>query len=249
VPVIGLVCGIGDGWRLNGGTYRSYAGAIERAGGKCVPLGPGRRHSLAECSGLFVPGGWDVHVKYLDRLPGDEKLTDEQVADKYKVETEKLRDAIEIRLIREALSAGMPYLGICRGFQVLNIIVGRKLIPDIRVWMPDAMVHYANDDGISESHEISITPGSIMEQCYGPGPVIVNSRHHQGITPEFVSDKLRVTAVAPDGVVEAVEGNDSQFIVGVQWHPERQKDAYINSISGPLFKAFVDACRERSRGN
>jgi gamma-glutamyl-gamma-aminobutyrate hydrolase PuuD len=109
-------------------------------------------------------------------------------------------------------------------------------------WMPGALTHFADKDGVSESHEVTIEPDSIIERCYGPGPVLVNSRHHQGITPEFVSDRFRVTAMAPDGVVEAVELIGAPFVVGVQWHPEKQSDDYIHSISGPLFAAFVEAC-------
>lgn len=246
IPVIGLLCGVGDDWRFSLKNYSSsYANAIIEAGGVCKPIGVGRHNLINECDGIFVPGGWDIHPRYYKHLPGDEQLSNEQVMEKYKVETEKMRDGIELRCAKEALAAGMPYLGICRGFQTLNIVVGRKLIPDICAYNPNALIHFADKlSKESASHEISIIPGSIMEQCYGKDSVVVNSRHHQGITADMVSDKLKVTALAPDGIVEAVEGRNGQFIVGVQWHPERKKDDYINGISGPLFKAFVDACRE-----
>ena len=246
-PVIGITVGLGADWSRTGSAFSSYASAVESAGAIAVPLGHGRHARFDDCDGLFVAGGWDVHPKHMDPLPGDESLTDDQVIEKYKIKTEKMRDEVEIRLIREALSSGKPYLCICRGFQVLNIVVGRLLIGDILTWMPNALTHFAKD-GISSSHEITIEPGSIIERCYGSKFITVNSRHHQGITPEFVSDKFCITAMAPDGIVEAVEMKDARFVVGVQWHPEKKSDEFINSISGALFQAFVDACSEYRSG-
>lgn len=242
-PVIGITVGLGSDWSRTGSAFCSYASAVESAGAGAVPLGHGRHARFEDCDGLFVSGGWDVHPKHVDPLPGDESLSDDQVIEKYKIKTEKMRDEVEIRMIREALSQGKPYLGICRGFQVLNIVVGGLLIGDILTWMPNALTHRATD-GISASHEITIEPGSVIERAYGAKSITVNSRHHQGITPEFVSDKFRITAMAPDGIVEAVELIDARFVVGVQWHPEKKSDEFINSISGPLFQAFVDACTE-----
>lgn len=246
-PVIGITVGLGTEWSRKGSAFSSYASAVECAGACAVPLGHGRHARFDDCDGLFVSGGWDVHPKHMDSLPGDEGLTDDQVIEKYRIKTEKMRDEVEIRLIREALSRGKPYLGICRGFQVLNIVVGGLLIGDILTWMPDALTHFAKD-GISSSHEITIEPGSVIERVYGSKSVTVNSRHHQGITREFVSEKFRITAMAPDGVVEAVEMRGARFVVGVQWHPEKKSDEYINSISGGLFQAFVDACAEYRSG-
>lgn len=248
-PVIGVTGGVGAAWAQRGTTFSSYARVIENAGGHVVPLGHGRHGKLEDCDGLFVPGGWDVHPKYMGPLPGDENLTPEQVAAKYNIETEKMRDEVEIRLIHEALAAGKPYFGICRGFQILNIVVGRLLIGDILTWKPGSLQHQSNADGTSESHEITIEPDSVIERCYGSKPITVNSRHHQGLTPEFVSDKFRITAMAPDGIVEAVEMKAAPFVVGVQWHPEKQADDYIHSISGALFQAFVDACASWRQSN
>ena len=72
------------------------------------------------------------------------------------------------------------------------MVVGGYLIGDILVWKPDALTHFANKETlVSESHEITIEPGSIMQSCYGPGPVSINSRHHQGLAPEFVSEEFQ----------------------------------------------------------
>lgn len=246
-PVIGITVGLGAEWSRNGSAFSSYAAAVENVGASAVPLGHGRHARFDDCDGLFVAGGWDVHPKHITPLPGDEGLSDDQVMAKYRIRTEKMRDEVEIRMIRQALKEGKPFLGICRGFQVLNIVVGGYLIGDILTFDPNALTHFARE-GVSASHGIAIEPGSAMERCYGSNAVVVNSRHHQGITPEFVSDRLRITAMAADGIVEAVEMKDAPFVVGVQWHPEKQADTYISSISGPLFKAFVDACADYRSG-
>ncbi len=249
-PLIGITGGLGKEWSKTGDSHRSYAAAVENQGARTVPLGHGRHARFDECDGLFVSGGWDVHPKYLKPLPGDEDLTLDQITAKYKIKTEPMRDEVEMRCLREALARGKPFLGVCRGFQVLNVVVGGYLIGDILTWMPSALTHRANEDKASQTHEVTITSGSILERSYGATKITTNSRHHQGLTPEFVSEKFTITAVAPDGIVEAVEMKGVPFVVGVQWHPEKQADAYINSISGPLFKAFVDACaayRKRSR--
>lgn len=240
-PLIGITGGLGADWSRTGSAHRSYASAVENHGARTVPLGHGRHGRFDECDGLFVSGGYDVHPKYTKPLPGDEQLTHDEVIAKYRIKTEPMRDEVEMRYIRQALAQGKPYLGVCRGFQILNIVVGGYLIGDILTWMPEALIHYAQD-GVSASHEVAVEPGTIVHGCYGATTITTNSRHHQGLTPEFVSDRFRVSAMAPDGIVEAVEMKDAPFVVGVQWHPERRADSYINSISGPLFAAFVDAC-------
>ncbi len=125
------------------------------------------------------------------------------------------------------------------------MVLAHKLIPDIPSCVPNALTHRSVGYGLSESHEIEIELDSNVGLAYGRRRITVNTRHHQGMTPDMIPSMLRVTAVAPDGVVEAVEGTDGAFLVGVQWHPERKKDAFIHDISAPLFEAFVDACRRR----
>jgi len=246
-PLIGISVGTSLAWRRFGKYYRLYASAVESAGGACMRLGRGGSRHLGKCDGLLLPGGWDVHPSHYDRLPGDEALSVEEMMKKYRIRCESRRDASELELINQALEIGRPILGICRGIQALNVALARRLVPDIATCMPNALRHRSTGPAVSYSHEINIEPGSLIERVYGGRSLTVNTRHHQGLIPEIVSDRLRVTALAPDGVVEAVEGRDSQFVVAVQWHPERKTDAFIHGISGPLFEAFVNACREGSR--
>jgi len=168
-PVIGITVGLGPEWSRTGSDFMSYASAVESAGAKAVPLGHGRHARFQDCDGLFVSGGWDVHPKHMDPLPGDEGLTHDQVIEKYKIVTERMRDEVEIRMIREALSRGKPFLGICRGFQVLNIVVGRLLIGDILTWMPDALTHRA-EEGISQSTRSQLSRAASSRASTGRSP-------------------------------------------------------------------------------
>lgn len=244
-PVIGVTVGTSLSWRRSGGNFRSYSAPVVEDGAVCVPMGVYAGRDLRKCAGLVVTGGWDIHPDMYDRLAGDEALTYDDIKRKYRVGCEARRDEFEFSLIRQALDSGLPILAICRGIQALNVVLNRKLIPDIPSCVPNALTHRSVGYGVSLSHEISIEPDSLMERAYGARKMTVNTRHHQGMTPDMVPASLRVTAIAPDGVVEAVEGMGDQFIVGVQFHPERKKDAFIRDISTPLFEAFVQACRNQ----
>lgn len=246
-PVIGVTVGTGVSWRKNGCNYRSYAAPVEAAGGLCVPMGTYAGRNIRKCHGLLITGGWDIDPDLYERLPGDEGLSRDEVKARYRIECESRRDECEMLLIREALGLGLPVLAICRGIQALNVVLARRLIPDISSCLPNALTHKSPGFGVSLSHEVNVEPGSVIERAYGTRRLLVNTRHHQGMTREMIPSSLRVTAVAPDGVVEAVESVGEQFIVGVQWHPERRKDAFIYDISAPLFAAFVEACRRTAQ--
>jgi len=248
-PVIGITVGTSIDWRTGMPEYESYASAVRSAGAECRRMGKGASRDLKKISGLLVSGGWDVHPDRYDRMPGDEHLSTDEVIKRYHMRCEPARDEIELPLVEQALEIGLPVLAICRGIQVLNVVLARKLVPDIASCVPNALPHKSPSGPIeSIRHEVSIEPGSLIERVYGTRKLIVNTRHHQGITLNMLSDKLRATAISPDGIVEAVESVDSRFVVGVQWHPERKRDAFIHDISGPLFKAFVEACSSSGRG-
>jgi putative glutamine amidotransferase len=157
------------------------------------------------------------------------------------------RDATTLSLIPRAIEAGVPVLGICRGFQEMNVALGGTL------WQA---VHRV--EGLSIHHEDESAP---LEVQYGPahdvvlaedgllrplqaGPLLrVNSLHHQGI--RTLAPGLRVEATAPDGLIEAFSlPTARRFAVAVQWHPEWQ--AAGNPFSRALFEAFGDAARERA---
>ena len=150
------------------------------------------------------------------------------------------RDEMELTVSRWALDAGIPILAICRGIQVLNVAAGGTLWQDIAGQLPDAAKHDYHPDYPEDflAHSIKPLPGSRLSEILGHDDVSVNSLHHQAI--DTLGQGLRPVAHAPDGIVEAVEGTDTRWIVGVQWHPEW----LVNSDPGmlALFKAFGNIC-------
>jgi len=190
---------------------------------------------LARCDGLLLQGGADVAPSSYGQTP----IRDAWAGD-------LRRDEGEISLIRAALELGKPILAVCRGIQVLNVALGGTLWQDIPTQIPDALTHRDPERYDQLAHQVHFEGPSRVRDTYGGGATItVNSVHHQAL--RTVASPLRVTARAPDGVIEAVEAEDSgQWIVGVQWHPEwlgesRPRDCVDGA---PLFRAFTQACTQ-----
>ena len=162
------------------------------------------------------------------------------------------RDATTLPLIREAIAHGVPTLGLCRGFQEMNVAYGGTLHQAVHE-LDCKMDHREPADGdldakYAPSHAVSLTAGGLLERITGESELRVNSLHEQGI--ETLGDGLLVEATAPDGLIEAFRPADvPAFALAVQWHPEvRVMD---NPQARKIFEAFGDACRARleSRGN
>lgn len=124
------------------------------------------------------------------------------------------RDGWEFTLLDEAVRRRKPILGICRGCQVLNVHFGGTLWQDVPTDVSKADCHRLKNDG---EHPVSLVDGSLLSTLVGGRAASVNSRHHQAV--KSVAPGFRVTAVSPDGVAEAIEGEDYPA-VGVQFHPE-----------------------------
>ena len=151
------------------------------------------------------------------------------------VEVDAQRDDIDFGLLAEALRSGAPVLGICRGLQVVNVALGGTLVQDIPSQQPSPVVHERSTEEKSRrDHRVAIAPGTRLALIAGVTEVAVNSRHHQAI--ERVASGLVVSATAPDGVPEAVEGSGDGWLVAVQWHPENLAG---DRVSEGLFAAFV----------
>jgi putative glutamine amidotransferase len=160
------------------------------------------------------------------------------------------RDAAVLSLLPRLIAAGVPVLGICRGFQELNVVFGGTLDAAVHV-RPGALDHREGDHDrpvqrwYDDSHVIDIAPGGLLAQ-WAPSPrVAVNSLHHQGIAR--LGRGLRIEATAPDGLVEAFSVERAPaFALGVQWHPEMR--THDCALARAIFTAFGAACRQRRAG-
>jgi putative glutamine amidotransferase len=161
--------------------------------------------------------------------------------------TDPDRDATVLPLLPRLIGAGVPVLGVCRGFQELNVVHGGTLNPAVHA-QPGRLDHREGDQDrpvqrwYDDSHDLHIAPGGLLERLAGGTRAIVNSLHHQGV--ERLGRGLRVEATAPDGLVEAFTVEAApQFALAVQWHPEMRIDD--SALARAIFTAFGDACRQR----
>jgi putative glutamine amidotransferase len=158
------------------------------------------------------------------------------------------RDSTTLTLIPRAVALGVPLLGICRGFQEVNVAFGGTLLQRVHE-VPGHLDH--RDDETLElevqygpAHAVRLEPGGLLIQLAGAPEIRVNSLHWQGV--ERLGEGLAVEARAPDGLIEGFQvRNSPSFAVAVQWHPEWR--AMSNPFSRALFAAFGDASRERAQ--
>lgn len=160
------------------------------------------------------------------------------------------RDASVFPLIRAALDRGMPILGICRGFQELNVAFGGTLHQEVHA-LPGMLDHRADKAADIEgqygpSHKVSVAPEGILSELLGRAEQLeVNSVHGQGI--EKLGIGLKAEATAPDGLIEAISVVGARgFTLAVQWHPEWRADE--NPSSRAIFQAFGRACSRYAAG-
>jgi putative glutamine amidotransferase len=190
---------------------------------------------IARLDGLLVPGSPSNVEPH--HYAGDPSLPDTL--------HDPARDAIVLPLLRAAVRAELPVLGICRGIQELNVALGGTLHQNLHL-VPGRLDHRAPDLEIVDdryahrAHGVALTAGGYFARLAGADELKVNSLHGQGI--DRLAAPLKVEAVAPDGQIEAVTLPNARFIVGVQWHPEFcfAEDPFAKK----LFAAFGDACRE-----
>jgi len=200
-----------------------YARAVRRSGGRPVLLPPGGDDVEAEhtvrwsLDGLLLPGGPDISAA----LYGQESHS-------LAGEPDIRRDEWEMALTIHALVNGVPILGICRGMQMLNVRLGGTLHQHLMHAEP----HGSQGQPGYGVHQVDVRNGSVLAKIIGNGPVAVPTRHHQGVAK--LGRGLDVSARHADGTIEAVEMTGQRFVVGVQWHPERDTDTR-------LFDAFVEA--------
>lgn len=185
--------------------------------------------------GLMLQGGTDVQPHRYGELP----IKPEWGGD-------PLRDRLEFELVEYFLKADKPILGVCRGFQVLNVAFGGKLCQDIPSLHQNAVAieHYAGTNYFGAEHDISLNPGGELAKMYGQTSGRVNSAHHQGVIQ--LATSLTEEARAPDGICEGFRAQKYRFVVAVQWHPEFHHLADGLLPAEPLMRAFFDACAKHS---
>ncbi len=179
--------------------------------------------------GLFLPGGIDVDPLLFGQGPN---VNIGRV--------DPLLDLYQIFLTRLARKRKMPILGVCRGIQLINVAFGGTLIQHIPD-MPSTFSHRQTMNGRWPSHTVRAEDGSLIAEIYG-SEFLVNSFHHQAV--DSIAPGFRATARSSDGIVEAIESmeRDSEWIIGVQWHPERMIQDLLFDLE--LFKRFTAAASE-----
>ena len=151
--------------------------------------------------------------------------------------THPLKDEIEIRLLRHALHRDVPILGICRGSQLLNVVCGGTLYGDVQKETGSSRPHIDYQNYDLYRHPASILPGTPLARWYRRKTLRVNSYHHQGIRK--LAPRFRSMAHADDGLIEAFHDPDADFIVGLQFHPERMLNEYAGNLR--VWEAFASS--------
>ena len=148
------------------------------------------------------------------------------------------RDRVEIQTVLEVVSEGLPFLGICRGLQVINVALGGTLYTHIADQHPQAVEHTFYPDWSRDhlGHPVRVDRGSRLAAILDTQEIQTNSLHHQGIRTQ--APGLQATAWAPDGLIEGIELPEHPFGLGVQWHPEWMP---ASAPMRALFSAFVEA--------
>jgi putative glutamine amidotransferase len=188
--------------------------------------------SLEGLDGLLLPGGSDVNPK----LYGQKRAVESEPP-------EDARDELEIKLLQEALAADLPVLAICRGMQLFNVFHQGTLIQHLAsVDVHRVKARDAEPGRHPAAHRVWVAPDTRLAGIVGGGGHDVNSRHHQAV--ESLGQGLIVSAIASDGVIEAIEKPGAAFAVAVQWHPEDR--IAVSEADRKLFEAFAAAMPRRA---
>lgn len=243
-PVVGLILNAEQAADLSAGkpVAARYVAAVEKAGGSVhfFVIGddaPGRLGKVDAIDALLIPGGDDIAPDRYGQEPDPRLET-----------VEPALDALESALFKAARDRGMPVLGICRGCQFINVCHGGTLFQDIPTgYRRKPAVSHRRKEGetyLRSDHAITIRSGSVLARATGATRLTVNSYHHQGL--DRIGGGLTVTARSSDGLPEAVEGKRGPFLLGVQFHPER--DFENTPPFEGIFRAFLAAAERYRNG-
>lgn len=216
----------------------AYVSSLANAGAEpcLIPLGlPGAALEglLARLDGVLFSGGGDIHPERYGSQPHP-RLGN----------VDPDRDEIELFLLERAIKFELPFLGICRGLQLINVGLGGSLYEDLSDQRPGSLRHQSPDSWPRDrlAHKVQVEPDSQLHGILGLSEPEVNSQHHQAV--RRLASGLQPAAFAPDGVLEALELPGHPFGLAVQWHPEWLQ---AHPSMQALFQAFVESCRVHQR--
>jgi putative glutamine amidotransferase len=249
-PVIGVIGNsykIEDRFLMQGAGVKSLRAVADVTGAMPLMFAASAQitdiESLLACvEGIVLTGGRaNVHPRFY----GEEPTAKHEPFDEE-------RDELALELVRICVERGIPLLGLCRGFQEMNVAFGGTLHPEIRE-LPGRMNHRMQrlengemhpdpDVLFAERHDVHLTPDGVFAKIFGSDRVFVNSLHGQGIIRR--GERVIVEGVAEDETIEAIRIADAPgFALGVQWHAEYNPQT--NAVNGALFRAFGDAVQAR----
>ncbi|NTW48821.1 MAG: gamma-glutamyl-gamma-aminobutyrate hydrolase family protein [Chlorobiales bacterium] len=198
--------------------------------------------ALDRLDGIVFSGGGDIALERLNIVLSEEE---KKILNISFVQPE--RDALEWALAEKSIEQNIPVLGICRGQQLINVVLGGTLLLDIETEIPGAHSHRHISASESSYHSITLDRVSVFHRIIGKERGLVSSRHHQAA--KKVGQGLRAVGFSDDGIIEAIESeNPNKLILLVQWHPERmwiesaelQRPELDNAFSDNLLKGFLD---------
>lgn len=209
---------------------QAYVEAVTQAGGAPVLLPMGLDENTLQTlinrlDGILFSGGGDIQPE----LYGSQSHPKVD-------EVDHDRDRVELWLVQQVLRRKQPFLGICRGFQVINVALGGSLYEDILDQHPSAQQHqfFPGHPRNHLAHSVQVQAGSRLATILGAESLQVNSLHHQGV--RNLAPALQANAYAPDGILEGLEIPDHPFGIAVQWHPEWLRD---DPVMQRIFRAFI----------
>lgn len=257
LPVIGIVPSQNCTEKMVSFPER-YAKAIVNAGGAplLLPLAgdPGVYETLFPLiDGFVLTGGNDIDPARYGAIADSGKISEHSPE----------REELEYLILSYAYRFDLPLLGICRGMQMINVCFGGTLYRDLGDQFPGirrpglssdvetlpVIKHWQDEPYDAPTHTVDIEPNSKLGRLIGVDRINVNSVHHQGVCD--VSVMVRPVAYGPDGLVEAIEVRDKNFMMGVQWHPEFFAEKGVHRMTR-VFDALIRAAshaREKERGN